>query len=352
MRGYVYLRAVAGLWFSVAVSHSLAVHAAEYARPGGTNEMDVICLTEQPAIVEGERVRLQAWASTGDGQPIAQPITFEWLVTEGRIQGTGTDVRWDLSAVTIEPNQPHKKVVATAKAIAPSLADTRCLLEVFIGKKEAMEPGLPSDPRDTRGGLISARRFLLPNETEEVGYGLYSYLLFSMRPQNEEQKTRYLKALESCLLRMESIDGFLKKHRRRSSLNATHLPVTKVPKFSASSAEWAQNALQVYDYTTAQDLLNKLDKAYERGPYLISVLKPLSGTDVSTSVHLSQDLAGVVPDLASDWVKNFMYFASQEQGWTEQSLRRFGFKVHNLIAVASKVAPDVASAIKPMIQIR
>ena len=306
--------------------------------------MDVICLTDQPAIVQGESVGLRVWVSTSNGQPIAQPITFEWQVTEGRIQGTGADVRWDLTAVTIEPSEPHKKVVATVTATAPRLGEAQCPVEVFIGKKNV--------PSQTRGARISARRFLLPNKTEQPEYGLYSYLLFSAPPQHEEENARYLRVLGACLSVMRDIDEILKRHQPPRELNATYIPVTKVPTSGKSDAEWAEHVLAVYDYATAQILLSKLDTTYQRGPYLISVLKPLSKADSPAPVHLFQDFTGVVPDQASNWVKHFMYLAAQQRGWTDQSLRRVNLTMRNLIAVASIVTPEVAGALKTMIQIR
>ena len=117
-------------------------------------------------------------------------------------------------------------------------------------------------------------------------------------------------------------------------------------------SEWAENVLAVYDYATAQILLSKLDQTYQRGPYLISVLKPLYKSDSPVPLHLFQDFTGVVLDHASNWVKNFTYLAAQQRSWTEHSLPRFGLTMRNLIAVAGKVMPDVANALKIMIQIR
>jgi len=339
MRSYLCVCAVAGLWLISTLSPSLAVYAAENAGPDGTNSMDVICLTEQPAIVEGESVGLRVWVSTPDGQPIAQPTTFEWQAAEGRIQGTGADVHWDLAGVAIEPNAGHKKVVAIVHATVPSLGSARCQVEVFIGLK-------------FRNSMSSARQFLLPKNKEKLGYGLYSYLLFSAPPQNEEEKARYLRVLGSCLSIMQDIGDFLERQRPPGELNATHLPVTKVPKSSNLDYQWAENVLAVYDYAAAQILLSKLDTTYQRGPYLISVLKPLSLSGSPVSVHLLQDFTGVVPGHASNWVKDFAYLAAQQRGWTDQSLRRFNLTMRNLIAVAGIVTPDVARALNTMIQIR
>lgn len=338
------LCSVAGLWFSVALFQPLAVHAADNGGKDIVNAMEVICLTEQPAIVEGEGALLRAWATTSDGAPVTQPISFEWQVTGGRIRGTGAEVRWDLAGITVALGE-HKQVVATAKVIAPSLGQALCSVEVFIGEKDVLELHRPR-----RGGLIAGRRFLLPNETESPGYGLYSYLLFSTPPQNDEAKARYLKTLESCLVTIQTVDEYLMRHKRPSELNATYIPVAKVPKSGQSTAEWAQNVSSVYDYAAAQILLNKLDSTYTRGPYLISVLKPLSEMSPPTPVYLVQDLAGVVPDLASNWVRLFTYLTAQQRSWTDQSLRRFGLTMRNLIAVAGKVTPEVAGSLKTMIQ--
>ena len=326
------------------VSHPLTVHAAEDARPDGTNGMDVICLTEQPAIVEGASVGLRVWVSTPDGQPIAQPITFQWQVTEGRIQGTGAEVRWDLTAVTLEPSERHKKVVATVTATAPNLGDAQCPVEVFIGNKVIPSP--------TRGPRISARQFLLPKDKEKLDYGLYSYLLFSAPPQHEGEKARYLRVLGSCLSVMRDVDEMLKRHQPSRELNATYIPMTKIPTSGKSDAEWAEHTLAVYDYAAAQILLSKLDTTYQRGPYLISVLTPLSLSDSPVPLHLLQDFTGVVPDHASNWVKHFTYLAAQQRSWEDQSLRRVTLTMRNLIAVAGIVTPEVAGALKTMIQIR
>ena len=345
MKRYGCWCAVAGLWLMATLSHSLAVHAAEDVRPESTNGIDLICLTEQPAIIEGKSVGLRVWASTPDGQPIAQPTTFEWQVTEGRIQDTGADVRWDMAEVTIEPSERHKKVFATVTASAPSVGNAYCRVEVIIGK----------EPFRTRGPRISARQFLMPKTREQPGYGLYSYLLFSAPPQHAEEKARYLKVLAACLSVMRDIDEFLSRHQPARELNATYIPVTKEPKLGISDSEWAENVLAVYDYAAAQILLSKLDTTYQRGPYLISVLKPLKPISTSDSlvpVHLFQDFTGVVPDHASNWVKHFTYLAAQQRSWEDQSLRRVHLTMRNLIAVAGIVTPEVASGLNTILQIR
>lgn len=309
--------------------------------------LTVICLTEQPAIVEGESVMLRAWASTPDGEPLSGPIAFQWQATEGRIESQASQTRWDLSGVKVQPGEGRKNVIATVSATAPGGSEARCAVEVFIGKQGTAPP----DRGTIRGeNLFSAKRYLLPGESEEPGYGLYSYLLFSAPPQDDEMKARYLKTIEACLLILQDMDEYLKRHVRPSRLNATYIPLKTAAKPGNSNAESAANVLAVYDYTTAQILLGELDKSYSQGPYLISVLKPLSETQTPT--YLFEELTGVVPELASDRIKFFSYLAAQQRSWSEETLERFTLKLRNLIAVGGKVAPDTLRGLSRMIQFK
>lgn len=313
--------------------------------------LDLVCLTDRPAIVEGESTSLQAWATTQDGQPPTQAVSVVWQVSEGTIQGTGVNVLWNLSSVNIMSGELHKKVKADVKATSASLGEATCSVEVFIGKKEQVVPGPP--PIDRSGGLRSARRYLLPSEKEESGFGLYSYLLFPVPPGSDDEKARYLKTLESCLRMMQGVEEHLARHRRPSELNATHIPVTKVPKYNKDLEKWAANVLDLYDYATAQKLLDKLDKTYRRGPYLISVIKqPLSNGDASIPVHLLQDFTGKVPELVSQFVDFFTYRAAQQRAWTDESLQSFRLNVRNIVAVASKVGPGVADAVIKLVSLK
>lgn len=340
-------RTVAGLLLIIV---SLNPQVALAQTDGRNNAMEVLCLTERPVIDQGTNTRLQAWAATPDGTPVAQPISFEWQVTAGAVQGTGADVQWTLSGVSIEFGDLHKKVTATVNAVSADGRSVTCAVDVFIGKKEIASSGNGNSA--TRGGLRSARRYLLPDGKEETDYGLYSYLLFPAPPRTEEEKVRYLKTLESCLHVMQDVEDHIKRHRRPRELNATHIPVISVPKYSEVPTEWAANVLSVYDYTTAQKLLDKLDKTYQRGPYLISVLrKPLSNMTMPVQEHLLQDFTGKVPELVSNVVDLFTYRAAQQRTWSEVTLRAFSLNVRNLIAVAGKVTPEVANALITLVQL-
>ncbi|NOU10211.1 MAG: hypothetical protein HOO98_09370 [Nitrospira sp.] len=334
--------AVVSLWLLVTLGYSFTVYAAENVEPDGTNRLELICLAEQPTIVQGQRVELRVWATASDGQPIVPSVIFQWQAEEGHIQNGEGDAEWDLNGVTFETNKWYKKVVATVTATSPSFGNAQCSVEVLIGK-EAFR---------MRGPLISSRQFLMPTVKEKTGYGLYSYLVFSTPPQHDEEKTRYLKVLEACLSMMRDIEEF-RNRQPAAELNATYIPLRKSPMPSTSDSEWAEHVLDAYDYAAAQILLNKLGATYQQGPYLISVQKqPLSTSKKPPPLYLFQDFTGVVPDHASNWVKHFIYLAAQQRSWEDQSLRQAHLKMRNLLAVAGIVTPDVVSALKALIQIR
>lgn len=207
------------------------------------------------------------------------------------------------------------------------------------------------DKGTTRGeNLISAKRFLLPGDVEVPGYGLYSYVLFSAPPKDAEERARYLKTIEAYLLVLQDVDDYLRHNVRPRSLNATYIPLKEVPAPGKSNAEFAVNVLAVYDYTAAEILMNNVRHAHQQGPYLLSVLKPLSAP--GEPPHLWEDLTGVVPDEAWNWIKFFTYLAAQQRSWSEDSLRRFGLKLRNLIAVGGKVTPDVLKGLEKAIQFK
>jgi hypothetical protein len=307
--------------------------------------IEVMCLAEQPAIVEGESVTLHAWASTPDGQPPLRPPALDWRVSDGSIDGqSGGPIRWNLSTVQVPQGETRKSVTASVTATDNQSGQTApCRVEVFIGRPVVTAP----DRGSLTETLFSAKRFLLSGESEEPGYGLYSYLLFSAPPTDEDQKARYLQTIEALLLIFQDVDAYLQRHVRPSRLNATYIPLTSTPRPGRSNAEWAANVLAAYDYAAALIMLDALDGSHRRGPYLVSMLSPLSGAKGRT--YLFEELTGVVPDLAAERIRFFSYLAAQERSWSEATLERFTLKLRNLVAVGGKVAPDAVKGLMELV---
>lgn len=303
--------------------------SAAFAQAKNQNHaVDLSCLTDRPTIVVGGNARLLAVAATQDGKPLAQPVSFEWEVTDGTVQGSGSNVEWNLSGVDIASSQSDKKVTATVKAMLQGQVDVSCSVEVFISKKLG----------DTRGGLIAGRRYLLSEQAEDSGYGLYSYLLLSSKPQNEKEREHYLKTLEAYLQVISSLKD-LDKHVRPKQLNATYIPLRKLPEGSEGDPDFSEKVLDVYDFPRARVLLSKFENTYDQGPYLISVKLPLTRASKTVSAYGLQDFTGVDPELAASGVKNFEYLVAQQRTWTEQSIQLLPFRIRSLISLAGRVIP-------------
>ena len=309
-----------------------------------TDALQVICLAEPPAAVEGESVILRAWVSTADGQPIGEPLSAKWDATEGVLAAEAMTTQWDLTKVRFEQDERAKTLIATVTVAAEKRGPVRCQVEVFVAKTSQEPP----DERTVRGN-VSAKHFLLSGQNEETGFGLYSYLLFSAPPEDEEERARYLKTIEAYLAALPALDE-MRNNERLSKLNVTHIPLKEMPKPATPNAELAANVLAVYDYARAQALLNRLDTTYQQGPYLISVRDhPLRE---GAATYLLEDLTGVVPEQARNWVKFFTYLAAQNRDWSDENFRRFGLNLRNLLAVAAVVTPDMAGVLGRVIQLR
>lgn len=199
------------------------------------------------------------------------------------------------------------------------------------------EQPITKDPQTgTRRGLRTARHYLLRNNTEGPGFGLYSYLLLSAKSQYEEETKRHLKILEVSLRVMSSAEEHLSWHRRPSELHVTHIPVTELPNGKVDDPDFAKKVLAVYDFARAQALLDKLEKTYNQGPYLISVRTPLTSKTTPHQAYFIQDFTGVAPELVMRAVEFFIFSTAQERTWTEQSMRSLSFKMRNLIELTRR----------------
>jgi hypothetical protein len=235
-----------------------------------------------------------------------------------------------------------RKVTATVKT---PLTQDSCAVEVFVGVKDTAIKVRGVGNEDS---LISARHYLLPDKPEASGFGLYSYLLLSAPPKDAEERTRYLKTIESCLLQLQDVDDYLSRHVRPKSLNATYIPLKSIPSQGKSNEEWAANVLAVYDYAEAQILLSQVNHQHQSGPYLLSVLSPL--TQQGKTAHLWEDLTGVAPEEAWDWMRLFTYLTAQQRTWSDESLQRFALRLRNLIAVGAKITPQAATALGQLVE--
>jgi hypothetical protein len=203
-------------------------------------------------------------------------------------------------------------------------------------------------------GYEAGRAFLVGKQAETPGYGLYSYLLFAAPPA-PAAKQRYLETVGAYLEYVRPIAEEEQRHRRER-LNVMYVLVTERPppaiadfrprvmhaEVTAASAAWV---VDHYDYARAAALLSALGRGPGDGPYLVSALRPLSGSDGPPGPYLRQDLSRVPPDFTRAWLKEFLRQADSPREWDKASLGHFTLTVRTAAAQTAQLLPSVRDSV-------
>ena len=244
--------------------------------------------------------------------------------------GTGSEARWNFKGVLSGVYSSTVTVTSAGETVG------ECTLQVTVIEPERSAPANPDTtaaaPRST------ARTFLAPEMKEEAGYGLYSYLLFGSPPTAGTQ-LRYLKAMQACLTMIPAV-GELRKYKPAGKLNVTYVPV-KVRASDAPTAEWL---LSNYDFARARVLLDLLSSRYQTGPYLVSVLTPLSQLQAIPQDHSFRTCPSFRLNRTiscSWWIRAFLNQAAQEQFWKPQTGELLTLKVRTMLSVEAAALPEV-----------
>jgi hypothetical protein len=212
----------------------------------------------------------------------------------------------------------------------------------------------------TKLAIVFGHAFLVGNQAEGAGYGLYSYLLFEV-PPNEANRHLYLQAISACLRGMPDIKSLEDAGFDRQQLNVIYLPISEpLPRAFSSGSGLSPHALTLldewildhYNYARARSLLRLLRRAQRGGPYIISTLKPLSGNEPSPMRYLLQDLSSIPynhPDLMYAWVQEFLERASQPHRWEEMSAKSFALRLRQAIAIVATDVPEIRNALESRI---
>jgi hypothetical protein len=281
--------------------------------------MEVSCSPEQPVAEIGSVIRVRVFASAGQ----EQIQSYAWKVSVGTIQGSGSEVQWNLT----EAPSGFSKATVTVTNAGTKVGD--CSMEVIVTEPER---GAKLMLRET------TRTFLSKVQKEEAGYGLYSYLLLGS-PPTDASRVRYLMAIEAYLNLILPLDD-LQETVDHKKLNITYLPL-KTPVPARPTSQWL---LDNYDFARARVLLDLIGGGYREGPYIISSLRPLSGTDALSTKYLFQDLSTVPTnpkDLVSWWIREFQNQAAQERFWTPQSVEILALRIRTTISVLATGLPEV-----------
>jgi hypothetical protein len=267
----------------------------------------------------------------------------------------------------------------------PPTADSTNRTPATIPAPSAIpSPPTPESPQldpARRTKRVTASGFLASSQTEQEGYGLYSYILFGARPEslNSDRWDRYYEAI-IAYLDIPTV-GEVSRFVPPASTNITLLPValaeSELPEASLLTrnqfrfdaqrlqghlalhqASWKQfsyhdSSSQAtacmltgnYDYARAGSLLALLPDSHMEGPYIISVAEPLSRTRTLPAQYLYQDLSSVPPALVRLWVKEFMAQAQESEFWKTRSKDQFVLRLRTAIGLMSQQIPDFGKSI-------
>jgi hypothetical protein len=302
---------------------SIEVRCQQIPDPAGAEPSNwIACSPDSPVVSYGGSVLLRAWIP-GQRPP---ETSYKWTVTEGSIEGSGSEVRWRLPGV---PSGVYRADLS----VTMETTNRTCSIRVVV-----MEPDRGEPKREQAG------HFLVPPEPEDPTYGLSSYVLFGSRPTKED-RPRYLGVLQAYLDRINDI-AKLGTQISHSKLNMTYLPQESKPPDSADAGWLADH----YDYARARLLLDALPGDRRDGIFLVSSLKPLSGS--SGPPYLLQDLTVVPtdpPELISWWMREFLNQTSQERFWEPKTGELMALKLRTTISVIAAGLPDVQKSISSWI---
>ncbi len=321
------LSCVIGVTVSLHMALLPVLAASSEARPSqpeASEPFAVACSPENLRVRYGHKARthMRVWVTTSR----QQPLHYTWTAVDGRVAGQGPTASWDLAGV-----KPGVYTATVQVSHSPRRA-IDCSVQVLI-----WNPLRSGISRET------GQAFLGPRQTETEGYGLYSYVLLGS-PPDRHAKRRYLAMIDAYLQLFPAIAS-LEQYIPRRELNVTYLPLQEIPptgKGTRVSPEWV---LAHYDHARARAFLRGVPGTNRDGPYLVSVLKPLSQNVPLAGEYLFQDMTAVPPHLAATWMKAFLKQAAQERFWESRTTKRFVLKLRTIIGILGKDVLDIRQAL-------
>lgn len=308
---------------------------------GSRDALQVVCAPGKPLIHPGEALTLRVWVTNASGKAIDEPVQVTWKASKGTVRG-GEVATWRF-AKTKDASSTDVEATATAMVRHKTRGSSRCDVWVYLAPLDE------TVQRYARSNRHNGRAFLLSVNSEPQGYGLFSYLLLETPPRDEQERERYIKAIESYLLILDPI-AEMEQYRSRRQLNITMVPIKRnvdlPPDLSdpAKARKAAQKVLAAYDYPRAKILLADIGvQAVRGGPYLVSRLPATADKEAAPMFF---DLGHVTPKLVWDWVKAFCTLAAQERSWSEVTITKLALNIRNVVAVSAREVGDLEEYIR------
>jgi hypothetical protein len=296
--------------------------------------------TESPCYCAADKVALYAHDST-----------FLHFFAEDK--NVVNDLEWTVDIGTIT-NTKENQVLWKTGAILPGIY----YAHAFSDNKEMCKVRVVVNYRDIdlRGERrVSGKAFLVGNQKEPEGYGLYSYLLIPRASADQNEK--YM-GIISAVLKLNDVES-LSEYIPRSGLNMFLIPVKeKVPKIYMTMEkeedyrQAAQWILSHYNFTRSEALLSMIETHNLPGPFVISVEDPAHLANLDNTDYLYQNLTNLPDHLDEVWMRTFLNQAQQEEFWNTNTMNTFIYKIRLSIAAMAESVQSVEEATRHLLDWR
>jgi len=301
----------------------LTVFVIDFESPNPQLGQDIarqltINLSQSPRLRIIERQRLNSvlkeigWV--GPVEPAIWKRIGKMLGADGVVVGTtlvsGETITLDARIIEIE----------TSIVLSSASASTE------VGVAQHRKRSVPRGPAAGGAPEITARDYLLRGAAEDEGYGLYSYVVLSKRPDSKEQFNTYVSLFEAYRARIQPVSEYLDLGEPKANLNATYWLLTATDlteiRDRERNADWSF-FITNYDYARAQVILSHVAKLGQEGPFIIGYIAPIGKPNVSKRPDrdemLVMDLSGIHED---DYSRAFLYYqekvAEAPNTWKEK----------------------------------
>ena len=293
------------------------------AHKAASSSTDLIsCLPDRPVVYQGESVQVRLYVNKQN----TDQRSYHWRADAGTLETDRDRAIWHLQGV-----EPGRHLL-TATITSPTGPRQQCVVKMTVREK------LLSVRSDTR------RVFLLPGESEEMIYRVYSYLLIRTKPVNDIEKRRCLALIRTYLTLLEDLTA-MHGYFTPEQLNVTYLLLTATPPKNITPTWIMEN----YDYPRARFILNSLIETYQQGPYIISADQPLTPRNQKASIVVTQDFSYVRIKLIDDWVRAYLNQMAQQHDWHQKTFEQTALKIRNVLALLSQAVYDIRPAIEDWI---
>ncbi len=207
----------------------------------------------------------------------------------------------------------------------------------------------PAGAKPTAGDhRPTGRGWLVGNQSEPAGFGLYSYLLFGSLPSNATRPL-YVAVVKASLGKIEPIERELQSFQP-AQLNLYLIPLFSEPPKDAKLDDLANWIVDNYNYPRAEKILGSFPDR-RTGVYILSVLsKPIDPSHPLQPPYLWQDFSQVEPRIVVAWIQFFLDQAAKEKPWEESMGDKLALDLRNYIeqvAVQMQVTlPAMVTALK------